>query len=146
MNETMIFYPDEASSGTFWLIGLTLFCVAVLVYSFINKHKTLSMIMGLSVLILAGSTVFNWISTQRTSEVIISKNSIETMYGKVSFSEISKVYIEETIEGELLVKPKNRYLVIEKIGKGYPTALPDGVYPIDSIRSVLNERYRAWKK
>jgi hypothetical protein len=146
MNETMIFYPEQTSSGTFWLIGLTLFCVAVLVYSIIYKHKTLSMIMGLSVLILGGSTVFNWISTQRTSEVIISKNSIETMYGEVSFSEISKVYIEETIEGELLVKPKNRYLVIEKIGKGYPTALPGGVYPIDSIRSVLNERYRAWKR
>lgn len=146
MSEPMIFYPDQTSSGTFWLIGITLVCAAVLIYSIVYKHKTLSLIMALSVLILAGSTVFNWIGTRQTSEVIISKNSIETMYGKVDFSEISKVYIEETIEGELLVKPKNRYLVIEKIGKGYPTALPDGVYQIDSIRRVLDMKYRIWKK
>lgn len=149
MNETSIFYPQEADSGTYWLIGITMVCVAVLVYAIFYKKQILSMIMGLSVLILAGSTVFSWVSTQQTSEVIISSNSIETMYGKIAFSDISKVYIEETVQSEMdkqLQKARNRYLVIEKRGSGYPTALPDGVFQVDSIKMTLDMKYRSWKE
>ena len=148
MNDPIVFQPLQTTATTLWLIGILVVCASILIYSLIKKHKILTLLSGLGVLILLGSTVFNWLSDQRTTEVTVLDNTIETMYGAVHFRDIQNVYIQEDVKspltGEKTKANTSRYLVIESSKREFPMVLPEATFQIDSIKKVLDNRYKNW--
>lgn len=148
MKENIIFEPIGMSSSLVWMIIGLCVMLALLGYAWAKKHKILTMLGGFGVLIMVGSVFFTWLSSQKTTDVQITTTSIESMHGTIKFEDINKVYIEEAVQknGNNNGNAKDRLLIVEPIRGISLIALPEQTFDIDSIKKVIDTRYKIWKE
>lgn len=149
MTENIVFEPIGMASSLIWmLIGLGVMLI-LMGYSWSKKYNILMMLGGFGTLIMLGSVFFTWLSLEKTIDVQVTATSIQSMHGTIDFDNINKVYIEEAVQSEGKdkgEKPKDRLLIVEPIKGNSLIALPEQTFDIDSIKKVIDTRYKAWKE
>lgn len=144
----ILFYP-ATSSETIWLAVFSILAVVAVVLALRYRNKGLSMMLIFVAVILGGSTVFSYLTEQRTGQVEVYPDRLKTMYGHIPFETIKTVRVAygkpSTGMMPQVITDQDRYLVIEMFGNERLTALPALVYPIDSIKAAIDRNYAAWK-
>ena len=146
--ENIVFEPAGNSSEYIGLAIALGICIIILIISFFKKYKVLPMVTGLAAMILAGSIYMTWLADSKTMSLIIGENRILQAERTIRFGDIKGVQIEERTKPSLNPEAKNnkeRFLIID-IFDNKPIVLPEAVFPIDSMKSSIDDRYRVWKK
>ena len=146
--ENIVFEPIESSADLLWMSISLVVCVVLLILSFIKKYKILPVVIGLATLILAGSMYMTWLADNKTMSLTIEKNKISQANRSVQFNDIKNVFIEERRKPSLNPEAKNnkeRFLIID-IFENQPIVLPETLFPIDSMKSSIDNRYKTWKE
>lgn len=151
MNQTFpLTFSPAPSSETIWLLVLSVLALVGVFFAFRYRNKGFSMMLFFVAVILGGSTVFSYLTQQRTGQVEIHADHLTTIYGDVPFESIRTVRIEygkpSTGMMPQVITDQDRYLVIEMFGVERLTALPAQTYPIDSIKKAIDQSYAAWKQ
>lgn len=146
---TPLVFSPAPSSETIWLLVLSILALIGMVVTFKYRLKGVSVVAFFIAVILGGSTVFSYLSQQRTGQVEVYPDRVKTMYGSVPFASIRNVAIKygkpSTGMMPQVVTDEDRYLVIEMFGNERLTALPAQTYPIDSIKAAIDRSYATWK-
>lgn len=146
--ENIVFEPIVNSTEYIALTVALAICIIILIISFFKKYKTLPMVTGLVTLILAGSIYMTWLADSKTMNLTVEKNKISQGSRNIQFRDIKNVFIDERTKSSLnpeATNNKERFLIID-ISDGKPIVLPETVFPIDSMRSSIDRRYKAWKE
>lgn len=146
--ENIIFEPIGSSADYLWLSISLAVCIILLIISYFKKYKILPMVTGLATLILAGSIYMTWLADNKTLSLTVEKNKLSQANRSVQFKDIKKVFIEERRNPSLNPEAKNnkeRFLVID-IFDNQPIVLPEKLFPIDSMKTSIDDRYRSWKE
>ena len=148
MENNIVFEPVGNYADYVWLMTALAVCVILLVISYIKKYKALPMVTGLTTLILVGSTYMTWLADTKTTSIIVEKNKLTQDTRTVSFNQIKNVSIEERHKPSLNPEAKNikqRFLIID-IFDNKPIVLPETLFPVDSMKSCIDNRYKSWKE
>ena len=146
--ENIVFEPTENLAEYISLVIALAICIIILIVSFFKKYKVLPMVTGLATLILIGSIYMTWLADNKTMSLTIKENKISQKNRDIRFDDIKIVRIEERNKPSLNPDAKNnkeRFLIID-IVNNKPIVLPETIFPIDSMKSSIDRRYRAWKE
>ena len=146
--ENIVFEPTENLAEYISLAIALAICIIILIVSFFKKYKVLPMVTGLATLILIGSIYMTWLADNKTMSLTIKENKISQKNRDIRFDDIKIVRIEERNKPSLNPDAKNnkeRFLIID-IVNNKPIVLPETIFPIDSMKSSIHRRYRAWKE
>ena len=146
--ENIVFEPTQSSTEYIGLAIALAVCIIILMISFFKKYKILPMVTGLTALILAGSIYMTWLADNKTMSLTVKKSNISLGDNNIRFNDIKKVFVEERRKPSLNPEAKNnkeRFLIIDIFDKK-PIVLPETIFPIDSMKSTIDNRYRAWKE